>query len=1226
MAMKKILGLDLGVASIGWALIEENGGERKILGMGSRIVPLSVDDSNEFSTGNAISKNQKRTVRRTQRKGYDRYQLRRTHLRAKLSEVGLLPEESLFRLNALDLYGLRAKAVERKISLSELGRILFHLNQKRGYKSSKRDQSAEAKDTEYVQAVKDRYARIKNDGVTIGQFFYGRLQGNERCAIKKQIFPREAYIAEFNAIWETQKIYYPEKLTDALQQEIRDRIIYYQRSLKSQKDRVSVCEFEGKFYRNIEGKDVFCGPKVAPRSSPLFQVGKIWETINNITIRNKRGETFKIDSEQKKMLFDFLDNHERLTQAELFKMLGIGRNDGYYGNKQLTKGIQGNTTKVEILKALSPTESLETFTQFVLNYEEYEVVDPATGELEKRRRVTREFENEPLYKLWHVIYSIPDEEQISDILQSKFGLESDVANKLAALDLAKTGFGNKSVRSIRNILPYLQDGFGYSDACLFAGYNHSDSLTKQENLARKLLDKLPLLAKNSLRQPVVEKILNQMINLVNALLIKYGGPDEIRVELARELKQSKEERNDAFKNMSDREKKNRKIIERLLEYKLRTNRKNIEKWRLYEEIDSKEGKLNALCIYCGQTLGLTKSISGEQVEVEHIIPRSRLFDDSFQNKTLVHAACNTEKGNMTAYDYMKSKSSEEFEQYLSRVDQLYKDRKISKAKRDKLLMGMDKIPDDFISRQLRETQYISRKSREILSQICRSVNATSGSVTDYLRHQWGWTDVLMNLQLDKYRLLGLTEFRDFEEGGQLKRKEVIKQWSKRDDHRHHALDALTVACTSQGIIQRLNKLNQFVEQSGDQTKRDAIIGNEGLRTFVQKNKPFSTNDVELAVSQILVSHKAGKKVATYGTRAIKKNGKRIVVQDRIIVPRGALSEESVYGKIRTLKKNVSINKLFDSPDAIANALIRKLIRERLDEFGKDRKKAIKSLVSEPIYLDSDKKQTLTHGSVFIEEYVIKYPLDVNFTKQDKIVDPKIKEIVIKRLQLHNNNPKDAFKDLVNNPVWLNEERGITIRSVRCSTGLSAVEPVKRDPNGREIGFVKPGNNHHIAIYEDNQGQLEEHVVTFWHAVERKKFGIPVIIKNTNEVWSKLLDSAAHGEQFLSKLPPDKMFLRFLLRQNEFYVMDMEKESVEDAVSRGNYALISDNLFRVQKITSSDYFFRKHIETKIESPLDTGKAVAQNKVIRFKSIGALLKRKPVKVSIDILGDIKIGAYD
>jgi CRISPR-associated endonuclease Csn1 len=188
--MKKyILGLDLGITSIGWALIlEDEDKKNTIVDIGSRIIPLSVDDKDEFSKGNAISKNQKRTLRRTQRKGYDRYQLRRKDLKELLVKLNMFPSEELMKLSSLSLYGLRNKGISEKIELQELGRVLYHLNQKRGYKSSRSDANLDKKDTDYVAEVKNRHQLIKEAGNTIGQHFFIELKKINFLQLKNKSF------------------------------------------------------------------------------------------------------------------------------------------------------------------------------------------------------------------------------------------------------------------------------------------------------------------------------------------------------------------------------------------------------------------------------------------------------------------------------------------------------------------------------------------------------------------------------------------------------------------------------------------------------------------------------------------------------------------------------------------------------------------------------------------------------------------------------------------------------------------------------------------------------------------------------------------------------------------------------------------------------------------------------------------------------------------------------
>lgn len=1219
--MKKIVGLDLGVTSIGWAFILENEGKKEILGMGSRIIPLNTDDKDEFSSGNKISKNQKRTTRRTQRKGYDRYQARRKNLTNVLLKNGMF-DESLFKLKPLDLWGLRAKSVSEKITLPELGRVLYHLNQKRGYKSSRSDANLDKKDTEYVAEVKNRHQEITEQGVTIGQKFYDELSKNEHYRIKQQVFPREAYIEEFDAIVQHQQKYYPEILSAAFVLQIRNEIIYYQRKLKSQKGLVSVCEFEGFRTKNKEGKEAFVGPKVAHRSSPLFQVCKIWESINSIAIKNKKGETLPISLEQKKVLFEHLDSNEKLSSAKLFELLGLKKNEGWYSNKQIERGLQGNLTKSQLLKYLDKENLLLAFHLDTkdINGESY-LVDKRTGEIKESRRskiIAGTLEGQPLYQLWHTIYSINDMEECCSALMNKFNIEKSVAESLAKIDFTRHSFGNKSVKCMRKILPYLMDGEVYSDACSYAGYNHSNSLTSEERMQRTLLDKLPMLPKNSLRQPIVEKILNQMINVVNALVEKHGRPDEIRVELARELKQSKEERNETFASLSKRERENEGIRKRITEeYGLRASRNNVIKWRLFHEINNEESKANAICIYCGKTLGITDSLSGRSVDIEHIIPKSLLFDDSQSNKTLSHRSCNEAKKNRTAYDFMKSKPDHEFNQYVERVDDLFRRKVIGKAKRDKLLMPEDKIPKDFIERQLRQTQYVAKKSVEILGQICPNVWSTSGSVTEFLRRIWGWDDALMNLHLPKYRELGLTEWKEWETNdGQKHRQEVIMGWTKRDDHRHHAVDALVIACTQQGFIQRINNLSS----RGNRDEMYAELGKispQGslLEAYLISQKPFSTVEVQEKAASILVSFKAGKKVATLGSRKVKQNGKKEVVQKGIIVPRGALSEESVYGKIKTIEKNKPLKYLFENPDLIYKGYIKRLVQERLGQNDNDVKKALTSLKKEPIYLDAEKTKLLDHGTCYTEEYVIKYPLEGIKAKDLKyIVDSGIRAIIQARLEQHGNKEKEAFKE----PLYSNSEKRTVIKTVRMFTGLSSVEPIKKNAAGENISFVKPGNNHHVAFYADQDGKKVEHICTFWNAVERRKYNFPIVIRDTQGLWDAILaDQSKYSQDFLEKLPSDKWTYIESLQQNEMFVLGCAPSIVEDAIKRNDKGLLSNYLFRVQKIAQSNYVFRHHLETQIN---DSKESKAAFRYYLIQGIGTLDKLNPVKVRLSNLGDI------
>ncbi|MBQ2046322.1 MAG: type II CRISPR RNA-guided endonuclease Cas9 [Muribaculaceae bacterium] len=1234
--MKRILGIDLGVGSMGWSLIEvdNDNNPTEIVAMGSRIVPLSADDTNEFTTGKAITKNQKRTEKRTARKGYFRYQQRRENLTIAFRELGMLPDEKLIKLPVIDLWQLRADAAtpDKKLTLPEIGRVLYHINQRRGYKHAKADEGGDSKQREYVSNVNKRHALIIERGQTIGQYFAEQLKSSEiktdkgvfyTYRIKEQVFPRKAYEEEFDQIIKIQKEFYPEILTEQVINRLRNEIIFYQRGLKSCKHLVSICEFEKKEYRNAKGEIVFDGPKVAPRTSPLFQVCKMWESINNIKLTNRNNEIFPITQEHRKLMFEHLDNNEKLGIKDLYKILGISTKEGWWGGKAIGKGLQGNTTKNQLKKALAslPVDKINKLLEFNLSQCDSRLVDEDTGEIIPI--INHSFIEEPLYKLWHAIYSIQDKNELKKTLAKSFSItDEEIISKLYKIDFVKPGYGNKSAKAMRRILPFLQNGEMYSDACTHAGFRHSDSLTKEENEVRILLEKLPQIQKNELRQPIVEKILNQMVNVVNAIIDKYGKPDTIRVELARELKMSKDERESMDKNMRARERENEAIKAKILEFDgVKVSRNRVQKYRMWQE--SQE-----CCFYCGERVSAAEFLNGFDVEIEHIIPRSLFFDDSFSNKVCACRKCNASKGNMTGYDFMKSKSEDAFQRYLTRIDEAFKEHRISKTKRDRLLTTASEIPTDFIDRDLRLSQYISRKSVEILKQICKDVHTTTGSVTDFVRRVWGYDMVLHNLNIERYRKGELTEIVEFDHKGQIHKEERIVGWSKRIDHRHHAIDALVIAMTQQSFIQRLNHLNTErdqmfaeIEKQREEWRNDFSM----LEQWLRERPHFTVAEVEKVVSEIMVSFKAGKKVATKNNRIKYVKGKKIVLQENIIAPRGALSQESVYGKIRILEKNKPIKYAFENPHLIFKGYIKRLIEERLAQFEGDYKKAVAALKKSPIMIGANKDVPLAYVTCYKDEYVIKYPITSlqKMSDIDSIVDENIKSRIKARIAQFDGKIKEAFKDLDNNPIYADDRNSIPIKNVRCFTGLNAVTPLKYNDKGEAISFVKPGNNHHIAIYRDKDGNLQEHVVSFWTAVERKKYGVPVVIKSPADVWDSLTDKDL-PEAFFATLPDVNWTFVESMQVNEMFILGLSEEEFNDAIINNDKATLCNHLYRVQKISNGDYFFRLHIETSVDDKYNGVKNASLSvKMDKLKRIGiqSLFKLNYKKIQTTTLGEIR-----
>ena len=1145
----------------------------------------------------------------------------------------------------LQAYKWRSDAVHQQLEKEQIAFVLADINGNINNSSG------------YLGAISDRSKNLYFKKITVGEYLFEQIKANPHSSLKNQVFYRQDYLDEFEKIWSVQSKYYSE-LTDELKEEIRDVIIFYQRKLKSQKGLISICEFEEKeVVINKNGKSISkkIGPRVIPKSSPLFQEFKIWQNLGHIILRNKNVSTktlidnsqsdlfeekpqdFILDFEAKKILFEELNLKGNLKINDIFKILGHNPKD-YQAN--FTE-IEGNRTNQALYNAYLKILEIEGYNEELLKLSDqdsieinslktsaseiknmvksiFEVLGINTGILEFDAELKEsEFEKQASYQLWHLLYSAEDdnkkysEEDIlmfgnSDIglkkqLCSKFGFKPDHAKIIANVSL-QGDYGNLSCKAIRKIYPFIKET-EFSEACVMAGYRHSkNSLTKEENESRVLKDTLELLPKNSLRNPVAEKILNQMVNLINTLIeknsekdatgkiIRYFKFDEIRIELARELKKNAKERAEMTANINAAKIAHDGIIKKLQnEFGIKNpTRNDIIRYKLYEELKN----IGYKDLYTGTYIPQEKLFS-KDIDIEHIIPQSKLFDDSFSNKTIVYRTINLDKGNQTAFDYISSRYSEEkLKEYQSRIEELYglgSEKGISKAKYQKLLKKESEIGDGFIERDLRDSQYIAKKAKELLFQISRNVVSSSGSITDRLREDWGLINIMKEINLPKYRSLGLTEMEERKYGQKV---EVIKDWTKRNDHRHHAMDALTVAFTKHSHIQYLNHLNARKNENNkyhkiidaiEQKETKVIVDDTGNKKRVFKEPIENFRQIaKEQLEQILISHKAKNKVVTKSNNKVKGSDK---IQ-QCLTPRGQLHKETVYGRYQYYSsKEVKVGATFDHKliDQVSNPLYKMLLLERLAENNNDPKKAFSgknSLAKNPIYLDREKKSIMPElvKLVWLEEdYSIRKSVTPDNFKDsksiEKIIDPIVRRVIADRLQQYEGDSKKAFSDLDQHPIWLNKEKGIQIKRVAIS-GVKNAEPLnyKKDHFGNYIlnnegrrvpvDFVSTGNNHHVAIYRDGNGGLQEKVVSFFEAVERVNQGLEVVDKIYN---------SSLGWQFL-----------FSMKQNELFVFPNEKTGFNpaeiDLLDPRNKSLISANLFRVQKIATKNYMFNHHLET------------------------------------------------
>ena len=1135
----------------------------------------------------------------------------------------------------LENFEWRVKSLKHKMPLEELAIVFQEINKQLNASSG------------YLGSISDRSKKLYFKKQTVGQYLMSMLANNPNVSLKNQVFYRQDYLDEFNRIWEKQAEFHPE-LTHDLKKKIRDVVIFYQRRLKSQKSLISYCEFESSekevILENGKKKTILVGCKVIPRSSPLFQDFKIWQQLNNVEISVRRGRRKKDDCliegkrfllpEEKELLATELSIKEKLSKTEILNLLFEKPSDLELNIKTL----DGNKTGYVLYKAYS--DIMERTGHNPVNFkdsandicEQVRTVFASLGWKTDYLKFDSSFSlnKQGYYRLWHLLYSFEGDNtemgngKLIQKIMDWTGMDKEYAMLLANVSFLED-YGNLSAKAISKILPHLKEGNQYDVACTYAGYRHSkSSLTKEEIENKGLKDKLEIFPKNSLRNPIVEKILNQMVNVVNSLIQTYGRPDEIRVELARELKKNAKEREEltkAIESTAQLHEEYKKILREEFGL-LYISRNDVIRYKLYEELKDNGYKT----LYSNTYIPKEKLFTGE-FDIEHIIPKARLFDDSLSNKTIELKSVNIIKGKMTAYDFVLEKYGEQSaEEYRNKCETLFKDKK---TKLGKLLMRETEIPEGFIERDLRNTQYIARLALQMLSEISRRVVATTGSITDKLREDWQLVDVMKELNWNKYKSLGLVEYIEDRDGRKIGR---IKDWSKRNDHRHHAMDALTVAFTKDVFIQYFNNVNASQHPNSNEEAIKNKYFNNG-----RVLPPIPLDEFRLeakrCMQELLISIKSKGKLVTNN---VTTNGKKKTVKVQQ-TPRGQLHEETIYGKQKQYATKVEkVNASFNAEKIamVAKKVYREALLSRLNEFGGNAKKAFtgkNSLEKKPVWTDKTHTCRVPEKVklVFYEDkYTIRKPVDASLNI-DKVVDVRIREMLRDRFAKEG---KAGLLNLEENPIWLNKEKGISVKRVTI-TGISNAEALheKHDKDGQlildetgkpiPVDFVNTGNNHHVAIYRkpvvdklgnskldengDIQYELDEVVVSFYEAVARASLGQPIIDKDYRR---------SEGWQFL-----------YSMKQNEYFVFPNEETGFNpqkiDLKDPANYAMISPNLFRVQKFSYKNYVFRHHLETKVDNTSSMMRGLTW---VDFRSSKGL--DRIVKVRINHIGEIiDVGEY-
>jgi CRISPR-associated endonuclease Csn1 len=781
---------------------------------------------------------------------------------------------------------------------------------------------------------------------------------------------------------------------------LSDDIIYYQRDPKSQKNSIGECRYEK--HKGIDGEyyGVKCAPKSSPEFQE-FRIWqdihnlRIFEKEQNINgqLRIDVDVTRQsLDDVMKEKLFELFDGHKEVSEKQILEeinkhlkgnSLSIEKHRiNLFANRDK---LLGNETK-ELFRKIFKKHDYEAEGEKLLA-DRY--INPSTGR-------TR------LEDLWHGYYSENSVKGMRTVL-SRLNFPPDVVDAFARSERDQHGnvteilppelkkqYASYSSKAIRKLLPLmrcgkywnwdavdpstkeriekiLKDGweqsFAYDKrtgelikereftrtdqfsglpvwfACYVAYGRHSERESDKKYEKPEEMDVMKLVPNNILRNPIVEQVIRETLLLIRDAWKRYGQPDEIHIELGRELKKNALEKERIAKNNSKNFEEKQRIKKLLSElrggkfesYADENNTVNapfevspnpespadIEKFRIYkscaaitydEEQDHWEtlfkGKkeptnaeikkyalwLSQQCAspYTGKIISLTKLFS-EEYEVEHIIPRRKLKNDSFDNLVICERGVNKLKDNDLATVFIANHDGAELEfggkkykllpteEYFAHCKNTFRGRKL------KNLLATE-VPEDFVQRQINDMRYITRKISELLYTVAKDKNGlvfTIGSITSELKGEWGLHTIWKELLKPRFeRLEKLTDRKLISEDEENPNKfhfHIPDQPNfepKRLDHRHHALDALIIAATTREHIRYLNSLSAVDSSTELQQVKRALV----KRKFREFKLPWQdfTKDAKEKLSETIVTFKTNTKIvskpANKYVKWVQKNG------------------------------------------------------------------------------------------------------------------------------------------------------------------------------------------------------------------------------------------------------------------------------------------------------------------------------------------------------------------
>lgn len=828
--MRYRLALDLGSTSLGWAMIRLNKDDQPCAVIKAGVRIFSNGRNPKDGSSLAVTRREARAMRRRR----DRLLKRKARMMRTLIEYGFFPSDEAQRkaLETLNPYALRAKGLDQVLTPEEFGRALFHINQRRGFKSNRKTDKKDSDSGALKTAINKLREILKTKSCrTVGEWLHKRdfagqtvrarfhqtkvLKDDGKTRIDKSYdlyIDRAMIEEEFDVLWAKQSELNPTLFSEQARADLKD-VLLHQRPLKPVKP--GRCTFLSDEER-------------APLALPSTQRFRMYQEVNNLRILREGLKEEPLTLNQRDDLIAALEENNKRSFTQIKKLLGVGGAVQFNFEDPKRQELKGNTTSA----ILSRDEHFGT-AWFTFDEAKQDAIVLQLVKEENESRLIR----------W---------------LQEVTGVDEKHAEAIANTGLPE-GYGSLSILALASILPELRrDVVTYDKAVIAAGFEHHSRLEEYSEVQGRTFDtglerinpttgeikhvhafyELPYYGEflqrhvgfgsndstdsdekryGRIANPTVHIGLNQVRLVVNALIKRYGHPSEVIVEVARDLKQSKDQRDEENKRQAENQRRNSRIrsaIAGILEIsEERVKTADIQKMILWEELSFDPA--DRRCPYSGVQISASMLLSDE-VEIEHILPFSQTLDDSLNNKTVALRQSNRAKGNRTPWDAFGAQHVEGFDYaaILARAEQM------PKAKRYRF--GEDGyhrwLKDDagFMARALNDTRHMSKVAREYLSLICPNTRVIPGRMTAMLRAKFGLNDVL-----------GLNGEKN------------------RNDHRHHAVDACVIAVTDQGLLQRFANASA----SAREKQLNRLVDNMPL--------PWKSyrEHVQRAIDAIWVSHK-----------------------------------------------------------------------------------------------------------------------------------------------------------------------------------------------------------------------------------------------------------------------------------------------------------------------------------------------------------------------------------